>query len=327
MGAAAPPSTFTIASNDTKDFWIKPPDGPLVVGKYAGSVWISSDQSKVGTLLPITFYRSSWCRSALGLALLVGSVFAAWFFGVYLRSRANRLQLERPFTILREQQKAIVAQYGGLTAGIRGETIPYQKALATLGENLATTALSGILGTGVPPAYGSPPQVSNGEKLDELSNKTALLKKLMEEGLLVVNRTADHPKALEAARAIGLLSGASAVNENTAKQLAEAIALLHTHADAAAKFAFTARTETQFREPTIQSIDLSLQSINRFAWLFLAAGSVAIGWYVLILTRPGFGTLPDYLFCVAWGFGLPAGATGLASTTTSTIATAFKIAT
>lgn len=41
-----------------------------------------------------------------------------------------------------------------------------------------------------------------------------------------------------------------------------------------------------FFEPTIQSIDLSLQSINRFAWLFLAAGSVAIGWYVLILTHP-----------------------------------------
>jgi hypothetical protein len=176
----ATPSPFAVAANDAKNFWIKPPDGSLV-GKYTGSFWISADQSKSGTSLAMTFYESNACRSIVGLIILIGSVVAAWFFGVYLRGRANKLQLERPFAVLRSQQHALIDQYEALDGRISAEAGTFETELQKLGENLKTSSLSDVLGTGLPSAFGATPQLSNGykERLELLSNKTALLKKLV----------------------------------------------------------------------------------------------------------------------------------------------------
>jgi hypothetical protein len=319
---------FAIAANDAKDFWIKPPDGRLV-GKYTGSFWISADQSKSGTALAVTFYESSTCRYIIGLAILVGSVIVAWFIGVWLRADVNKLQLERPFALLRSQQQAIAHEYEKLNAAISGSAETFARQLAALRENLKTANLKDVLGTGWPSAFGAAPQISDDYKsrLESLSNKTALLKKLMEEGLLVVNRMPTRPNATSVAEEIAGLSVGDAVTGDTAQKLADALARLHEPLGDALEAHFLARTAIQFREPTVQMIDLSLQSLSIVAWLVLAVVSVAMGWYLLILNHPGFGTYTDFFFCAAWGLGLPAGATGLASATTTTIATAFKIGT
>jgi hypothetical protein len=136
-----------------------------------------------------------------------------------------------------------------------------------------------------------------------------------------------QPSARSVAIKIARLSRGPAVDKDTAQNIADALAELHAPLTDDVKAHFLARTTIQFREPTVQMIDLSLQSLSIAAWLIVGGISVAVGWYLLIQNHPGFGTPVDYFFCVAWGLGLPAGATGLGAATTTTIATAFKVAT
>jgi hypothetical protein len=323
---AASSSSLSIAANDAKNLWIKVPEGDSLVGKYTGSFWISADQSKPGTALPVTFYKSSEWRWWVGMITLAVSV-VAWIFGVGLRARANRLQLDRPFSILRSQQQALETQYGKLHRTVKESSGTYNMQLLELKAQSTSASLKGVIGYGWPSAFGVSSQPPNqySETLKLRSDKTALLKTLMEEGLLKVDRNSDQATAGAAAGDIAEISTDAAVDARTSDRVAAALAKLHPAAPPDMLNFLAKSHRIQFREPTTQSIDVALQSLSSIAWLFLAVGSIAVGWYVLIHDHPGFGTYTDYFLCTAWGFGLPVGASGLAPATTTTVATALKI--
>jgi hypothetical protein len=62
-------------------------------------------------------------------------------------------------------------------------------------------------------------------------------------------------------------------------------------------------------------------------WILFGVIATLVGSYILVLGVPGFGHLADYIFCILWGFGLPAGAQQLGQASLGTVTTALRIAT
>lgn len=76
------------------------------------------------------------------------------------------------------------------------------------------------------------------------------------------------------------------------------------------------------RKPEILRVDIARLGV--LSWLFIFLATTGAGAYILVFSgaNAGFGTPLDYLLCLLWGLGLPAGAQ-LMNATTSTISSTF----
>jgi hypothetical protein len=82
--------------------------------------------------------------------------------------------------------------------------------------------------------------------------------------------------------------------------------------------------KVEARTPELLRIEIALLSIT--AWVFIAVATTAAGAYVLVFSgaATGFDTAVDYLVCLLWGIGLPAG-TQLMQATTQSVASTFGV--
>lgn len=72
------------------------------------------------------------------------------------------------------------------------------------------------------------------------------------------------------------------------------------------------------RDPGSQHLLLETAAANSLVWLGMLALTWAIGLFVLVLNNPGFGVPMDFLYCLIWGFGLPAAGQQLTGTSAAT---------
>jgi hypothetical protein len=67
-----------------------------------------------------------------------------------------------------------------------------------------------------------------------------------------------------------------------------------------------------------QRLLFQIAEISTGVWLTWTALTFLIGLFMLVLNNPGFGVPLDYLFCLGWGFGLPAVAAQMTSSSGTT---------
>ena len=75
---------------------------------------------------------------------------------------------------------------------------------------------------------------------------------------------------------------------------------------------------------TVEQLTLEIGRVSMMVWLVFALLATLVGTYVLVL-KPGFGLLTDFLMCVAWGFGLPAAGQQFSQSTVANVSTALGI--
>ena len=63
---------------------------------------------------------------------------------------------------------------------------------------------------------------------------------------------------------------------------------------------------------------MSIDQISASIWIAWAVLTWIIGFVVLILNQPGFGVPLDFLYCLVWGFGIPAVGQQLTATSATT---------
>jgi hypothetical protein len=76
---------------------------------------------------------------------------------------------------------------------------------------------------------------------------------------------------------------------------------------------------------TAYSLRMEIQTITLLFWTVWGALSVVIGFSVLVMPAPGFGTTADYIRCALWGFGLPVAGQGLQQLTMTSLNTQLAV--
>ena len=79
-------------------------------------------------------------------------------------------------------------------------------------------------------------------------------------------------------------------------------------------------------ELTSQRIDINLSRLDFLTWILWWLVAIVVGWAVLILNDPGFGTTLDLVKAFLWGLGAHVAGASLQSLTPSTIMTSFNVA-
>jgi hypothetical protein len=318
-------SKLLVEANSDHTFWLRPRINDVLVGKYAGNVLISSLENPGGIKIPFTVYGTALWRQGWGVLAIVASIALAWLFGTGFRNRANRLQMLRPFAALRGRAQILSAKFEKLPNTIKDAAGVFFQQIGSINDALAEKRLTDD--NIVPNDWLSARPIDAAEYKQTLatrSEKLSLLEVLMERGFQSL--AAMPPSAGTAAAAAKLAEIADEAKfdpEATAAEIRDALAL--TQPDDQRNL--NEMPAAPIREPTVREIDMTLREMSILTWIVVGAVATLLGCYILVLSNPGFGILPDYIFCVLWGFGLPAGAQQLGQATLGTVTTALRVTT
>ena len=325
-------ASLQLEANQFHDLWLWGVKGE---GVYEGTVSISSADKPTGEPpLQMTVYVSSTNAKVFGVLLIALSVFIAFLFSVVFRSLLNRKQLLVPVAsvvetlwVLKSRTSLFPQKLLNLCSATSEQIEVVQKSLEI--QFLETSGLPPIL-----PGFGSGPTVDTYKKyVAEKSQLTQILNIVVNEGLAAVSDIlllTDAAAVPEAAikTAVDTIETAARYKSNsppiedTVRQ-AITIALQNFKNAAGIKdFGFSGKS---VERP--DQLRLEIAALNLSSWVFVLVLTTVVGALALVLigdSSLGFGTTADYVKCVLWGLGLPAGSQ-LASATTSTVTTTFGV--
>jgi hypothetical protein len=314
-----------LAANSSRELWLH---GFARVGQFDGTITVAADEKAEGDTIQMSVAVSTMCRKLWGVAAIALGVVLAWFGTVYVRNAISRDLLLSPVvaaraTLLDLQER--LAKGTPRATAIEGLCVDVAKALED----------SKLVGKGLPPRF--PLFVSaTATSLADFKAYTqtqfdwiAAIGLVVRQGLEVV--WASGPAAAGAP-----LSPADAVNKLSALLVTGAAAppsldQLHVAVVAIvaqltpAKAGAGAGGAAGSPRTSIE-LQAHITRLSAAGWIFLLAVTALAGSYILVFGpgNAGFGTVLDYIKCVLWGLGLPAG-TQLMQATTGSIATSWSV--
>jgi hypothetical protein len=323
LESVSPASKLSVEANKDHTFWLRPRIDGSLVGKYVGNVLIASSENPGGTKIPFTVYGTSRWRQIWGIVVIALSVVFAWVFGTVFHKQANLLQMVRPFAALRSRVQILDTSFRALPEEIRVSAERFYHNLKDLADDLNQDRLTrdGIVPKNWWSAVPDALDLYKSE-LARQSDRLALLEMVMDEGL---ERLAQKPPSAgtpAAAHKLGEIANDRKIDPAaTGVRIEQAI----SRSLPADQISLVAPDRLDSRELTVREIDLTLRKMSVWTWIVVGSVATLVGSYALVLSNAGFGSLTDYIFCVLWGFGLPAGAQQLGQASIGTVTTALQV--
>jgi len=294
-GTRADPVSLEAAVNEsTRPIDLCLDNRSLRPGKYQGLLNISAAEKPEGDPQSLTVYVTTWWAWIVGILLLTLGCIAAYLLRVLAPARIAQRQALLAASVIREQAAQLLQRLDGIDAPSTRrelETIVAQLEKRTLiQENLVSPD--------VPIPFGGTPDAPR-------------FKARLEQSAALVSKLAVVVEGIETARRTG---GANAA------QLVAALDVISEDAAALTLHDVTARVRdvlanrnleqaapvSEEIEPSAERLVFQIAQVSSTVWTAVIALTWAVGLFVLVLNNPGFGVPMDFLYCLLWGFGIPA---------------------
>jgi hypothetical protein len=275
-------------------------------GKYEGLVNLSAAEKPEGDPATVAVFVTSWWARTRGGALLVLGSLLAYILRVRAPGSIARQQTLLPASVLRERIAVLQARLDALLKGAPPgtEMRKGRRALADLAAGLETNALDGrnFLPPKVPSPFRSAPDAAAYKQ--HLEDSAAALSRwaiAVIDGLEAALPFSADTRFAAVMLHVDDLPGAQpppTVPELSTK-VKQLVDSLKPAAVAAAAMAAAPRTLDS------DSLVLQIEQTSAVLWSAGLLLTAIIGFFVLVLSNPGFGVPADYLYCLIWAFGLP----------------------
>ncbi len=285
----------------------------------------------------MTLYVSNPCVKAVGVALIITGIVLSFIVGTWTQRQAEQNARLRPAVLLKEEAERLLAGYRDLA-----ET-RFSKACNNLKNIMDVLSIKklkarGFLGSFIPPVRGGEASAQNAQAyeafLDEHSKQLTALAVILQAGNRALAMWAERKDettreslgkaqiALDDLAVNGLTLDRDALSTEAEKVLVQLRGSLNE--------AFGIQDDPGAGPALIvgyssQRIAFETEVLNLIGWLVFGFLSLAVGSYLLIFANPGFGQLKDLLYCLLWGFGVPAAGEKLATINSGTIAQGFGV--
>ena len=326
---------LSLTANSANRLWLRTSGLNPIVGKYAGAVTIGADQKPDGETMNLTVYGTTLCRQLAGVAVILFGVACAWYASTFLQSRLSRAQALLPARLLTDRAGALLQILKNAPPITSGH---YQQCVGELTKQrsrLKENELDGnnLLPPKVPLPYkGMEPNVAEYKKLlAEAGARIAHLDLIINQGFASVwKRISPTPTAADATAinaAMDALDDRAGVlplpdaTEMVAfikKKLAELDAAMPPPPPG------VALAPDDIQPGSFEELQFKISQLSGLVWLVFGGLATAVGSYILVFSNLGFGVCTDYLSCLFWGFGLPAGSQ-LMQSTIGSVGTALSI--
>jgi hypothetical protein len=329
-------SVNALPANSATQLWLQGASG---IGEYDGTITIASNEKPGGDPLSMTVFSTTTCRKLVGIVVIFLSVLFTWYVTVYARNYVTRSQLLLPATLLRDRFVALQPRLEG------DPTRKITEIINRIEKSLAKLTLAKLEAEGLPRSLPTPwndptdpKQIENYRRvLQELADWSAALEAIIRDGLKPIWSIWDEAvKGKFRQVVIDATADLDAIaKDEPAPKLDTLPQKIKAEVDKVEK-ASTGSGGAPFGAaisalgggaaplPSYEQLTLQIARISIFAWIVVILGTTLAGAMALVLNS-SFGSLLDFVKCVAWGLGVPLGAQALATTTLGSVATSFGI--
>jgi hypothetical protein len=309
-------------------------DGDVPDGTFTGNLYLDTEPLTETKTLQLTINRSTHDAKVWGVVTILAGVLLAWGITVFARSRINRDQALLPVAVLRQKISDIQAELESIPGDLKSCTSnTLQKISAVLTDlNVDNLDQQQLLPPSLPAWVQSTTQATAYQTFLQTKSQIADNLSVIAAGIeAAANLAATIPPArLPDLQALGLKI--DQLSRNLPQPSATLQAQIKTLFDAwnAAPQAQGLGAAQLLAMPgpspvTAYSIRMEIQTITLLFWAVWGALSVVIGFSVLVMPAPGFGTTADYIRCALWGFGLPVAGQGLQQLTMTSLNTQLAV--
>jgi len=278
-------------------------------GNYRGQLHLAAQEKQQTQAVPLNLFVSSVWAKAVGLLAMIAGVILAWFTQAHMGNRRARgydllpvaFQRQR-LSVLRREISMVPASLQESIAGMRSAlddwlnvrlTEPYLDAHRYLHPRVALTARV-LARRGDYAAFL--------EKADAEVNLLCVLSIDGVRRVLSLWNPVTMPQRRTDAEAA--LRGIDALLDRS-PPVAEAQAAVQTILDALRAKLISG--DEGISEPvSFQRLVFRIKRESLWMWTVAGTLTTLAGLIALVLNNPGFGITQDYVYCVLWGFGIPA---------------------
>ena len=329
-GCVAPDS---LAAGRVHTLMLRVADSFTSAGTFVGGVVITADETTEPSTISLTIASTTVCNRLWGLLALAVGVLASWFVTVFARNRMLRDERMLPARALAEalataDKKASEAEtdLGTKLDGLRAE-------IRTTADKLTTQALARYLPRPLASPFGQPAEVAAGYTVEIASceKKTALLAYLAHHGIAAVRKRWDNPAqraaATKALADFDQQAGTLASLDDARKLVAQHIAAMDAAAIPANVLhgAGPAAAAAPPPEPTVEQLQVRMMQLSGVLWLVWGLLTVGFGWFAVVYSNDGFGTMLDYAKALGWGLGMQAAGGQLQQLAPTSVTTALSV--
>jgi hypothetical protein len=323
--------TFYIKLKPAKSWWM------WRLGKYTGTLSFAVNERPELQTVNVILQASSWIAKLVGAVLVAFGIWLAWRAGVRARARLLRLEALKAVMALQESITSLLGELKKVKDRI-GEDIPgdVKKSIGAkldeISKSLTPEALDvkDCLPPATPRPYSGGPDTSANLKahLTEQGKCVAALTILTRDGMNKVLE--DWRPPLQDPKKQAIMKALQALNEKGFRIVDIAAAELEVKDVLKQYYTETNRVADAASPPRIaplssQYLSWEIGQIYTKGWLIWGVLTWLGGVAVLILINPGFGTPLDLLFCLFWGFGLPAGIDKLQQLSPASVASSIGV--
>jgi len=315
--------------------WLVVDEDAVADGTFTGNLYIDTEPFTETKTLQLTINRSTHAAKLGGLFVIMAGVVVAWLVTVLARSRINRDQALLPVEVLRQKLSDLQTQLGGIPEDLKAyisntlleiKTVLNDLSIANLDEQqlLPPSLPAWVQST----TQGTAFQTFIQAKALIVDNLNVIATGIQQAGNLAA--TIPPAKLPDLQALVQKIDQFATTLPQSSVTLQAQIKALFDAWNAAPQAQGLAAVAQLLAMPgpspvSAYSIRMEIQTITLLFWAVWGALSILIGFTVLVMPAPGFGTAADYIRCVLWGFGLPVAGQGLQTLTMSSLNTQLGV--
>jgi hypothetical protein len=309
-------------------------DGDIPNGNFTGNLYLDTEPLTDTKTLQLTINHSTHDAKVWGVVTILGGVVLAWGITVFARSRINRDQALLPVAVLRQKISDIQAELVAIPGDLESCTSNTLQQISTVLKSLSVNNLDQqqLLPPSVPAWVQSTTQATAYQTFLQAKSQIADNLSVIAAG---IEAAANLERTIPPARLPDLQTLGQKID-----QLSTTLPQPSATLQAQIKTLFDAWNATPQSQAlgaaqflampgpspvTAYSLRMEIQTITLLFWAVWGALSVVIGFSVLVMPAPGFGTTADYIRCALWGFGLPVAGQGLQQLTMTSLNTQLAV--
>jgi hypothetical protein len=282
-------------------------------GVFAGSVTLGTAEDATTQAVNLTILASSPRKRLVGFISILAGLLVWLFTALILRRQFNRNQLLQPFAELHDTLVGLRATI----LNVKCPNITFNQTVAQLTQleqGLSEKRLGNVIPSSLPSLLSNDSGTSSAYQqmlatvTEQVGAQTIVVRGISAAWGKWNKNPAQQALVTAALQVLDNLNAPPApVSTQVDAQNAVTATLNKLNADIAALpgAALAAAAPTAPSLPTAREIQIRNQHLNYLAWLVWFVLTLAIGYYVMISTFPGFGTVTDLWKCFFWGLGIP----------------------
>jgi len=317
--------------------WLMVDQDALPNGTFTGNLYLDTEPITETKTLQLTINRTTQSAKFRGSLVILAGVVLAWFITVLARSRINRDQVLLPVELLRQKLSDLQTQLEAVPRDLKADISNTLKEIGSVQNDLSVENLDAqqLLPPSMPAWVQSTTQATAFQAFIQARAQIGDNLNVITTGIQqAANLAATIPPArLQALHTLlqKIDQFATILPQTSTNLQVQIKALFDAWNTTPQAQAVGADGSTQFLvmpapSPVgIYRIRMEIQTITLLFWAVWGALSILIGFTVVIMPAPGFGTTADYIRCALWGFGLPVTGQGLQTLTMPSLNTQLGV--